>query len=111
LSSAVDPAPRPHLPPASTKERDGYLTTSPVASYPKGETLLGIQDLLGNVWELTCTVDYGTPNLAPKARAPIARRSSWASGDDLGFRAQFSPAKGFPEVGFRCARDARNAEK
>jgi sulfatase modifying factor 1 len=53
-------------------DSDGYLTTSPVGAFPKGNTPLGVQDIFGNAWEFTAD----------------ARRATWkfyenVTGDDL----------------------------
>lgn len=53
-------------------DSDGYLTTSPVGTFPKGNTPLGVQDIFGNAWEFTAD----------------ARRATWkfyanATGDNL----------------------------
>jgi formylglycine-generating enzyme required for sulfatase activity len=42
-------------------DSDGYLTTSPVGSFPNGNSPFGLQDIFGNAWEFTAD----------------ARRASW----------------------------------
>lgn len=41
-------------------DSDGYLTTSPVGTYPKGATPFGVQDIFGNAWEFTADARRAT---------------------------------------------------
>lgn len=47
---------------------DGFAGTSPVGSFPEGATMLGLQDMIGNVFEWTA--DYMGPYEAIESAAP-----------------------------------------
>ena len=57
-------------------DSDGYLTTSPVGAFPKGDSPYGLSDMFGNVWEFTSDFRrsswdfYGTTELGPEAKGP-----------------------------------------
>ena len=90
---------------------DGYEATAPVGSFnPNG---FGIYDMLGNVWEWTCseykeTYDGSEQTCTGKAARYVLRGGSWSSGTN-GVRAarRISEIPDFriDSLGFRLARD------
>ena len=113
-------------------ESDGYATTSPVGSFPSGDSLYGARDMFGNAWEFTADhrVDdwrhASTANAVTKAH-PEGLRQVTAPGPGLyvavrggsyffdlrpnpgGERHQFLPEIRRKTSGFRCARDDERA--
>jgi formylglycine-generating enzyme required for sulfatase activity len=79
---------------------DGWPTTSPVGSFPRGATPQGLQDMAGNVWELTAS-SYG-------ADSRVYRGGSWACGPLscvlAKYREGIAPSRRASNLGFRCAR-------
>jgi formylglycine-generating enzyme required for sulfatase activity len=79
---------------------DGWPTTAPVGSFPRGATPQGLQDMGGNVREWTSS------NFDATAR--VVRGGSW--NDDVAsiFRAALrgrdTPSYRYGGLGFRCAR-------
>lgn len=59
------------------QEDDGYATTAPVGSFPKGRSRYGLDDVIGNVmkwvedWDGPYTKDAQKESTAPR-RAPSA---------------------------------------
>jgi formylglycine-generating enzyme required for sulfatase activity len=94
---------------------DGFPTTAPVGSFPKGASRYGIQDVVGNVWEWVADWygDYGGAEQAePKGPAAgeekVIRGGSWnssyASWVRPTFRYKDAPTKRSYGIGFRCAK-------
>jgi serine/threonine-protein kinase len=95
--------------------------TSPrdVGSFPDGRTQLGLQDMIGNVWEWTASTAsyYDGKSIKPEeATARIRRGGSFADIINESFRnatdrGWYSSANGeqykFPSIGFRLARDGQ----
>lgn len=79
---------------------DGWPTTSPVGSFPRGATAQGLQDMAGNVWEWTSSNH--------DANARIIRGGGWSDLDASFLRAAFrfgdAPSSRDYGLGFRCAR-------
>jgi formylglycine-generating enzyme required for sulfatase activity len=97
--------------PVSTTLRDGYLTSAPVGSFPKGQTPSGIEDMVGNLEEITSTIGHGDSSLVSLKPGNIGRGGSWASDEDIAFRSEISPTLAMPQVGFRCARSPQTERK
>ena len=94
---------------------DGFATTAPVGSFPKGASRYGVQDVVGNVWEWVADWygPYGSaeerdPKGAPQGDERVIRGGSWngsyASWVRPTFRYKDTPAKRSYGIGFRCAR-------
>lgn len=95
---------------------DGYITTSPVASFPANA--LGLFDIGGNVAEWTHDFYTGLPSLGSReetdpmgpdsGRGHVIRGSSWAHGSLVKLRLAYRDFSSDrrPDVGFRVARYA-----
>lgn len=89
---------------------DGWATTAPTGSFPKGDTPEGLQDMAGNVAEWTSGRDcsYSERSCAEEKR--IVRGGGW----DTGMRASVTgagrtyggrePSLRLSGLGFRCAK-------
>lgn len=82
---------------------DGFQLSAPVASFPGGASPFGVQNMVGNVWEwairlpeLDDAAAYGKQVIRGGgfAAPPYAQR--------IHKRAPYDPARGYPNVGFRC---------
>ena len=87
---------------------DGWVSTSPVRTYPAGRTPDGVFDLGGNVseWTSSAFCPYPGSNCASELKA--TRGSSWTS-DEIRearatSRAKASPLARTADLGFRCAK-------
>jgi len=98
---------------ANYEGRVGHPT--PVGLYPKGNSLEGVSDLLGNVWEW-CSDWYGpysaniqeNPPGAKNGHQKILRGGSWGvdpGGVRVSDRGRNEPANRIVNFGFRCVRD------
>jgi formylglycine-generating enzyme required for sulfatase activity len=94
----------------------GTATSAPVGSYPNGASPFGIQDLAGNVWEWTASLEKPYPYVATDGRedlrtggSRVTRGGSWL-GDSEFLRATVrdfsSPTSKNDKLGFRCAQQA-----
>jgi len=94
---------------------DGFATTAPVGSFPKGASRYGVQDVVGNVWEWVA--DWYGPYTSAEERDPkgpaggderVIRGGSWngsyASWVRPTFRYKDAPTKRSYGIGFRCAK-------
>ena len=94
---------------------DGFEGPAPAGSFPKGQSVYGVLDLAGNVWEW-CSDRYSATAWAtgdakdPKGPAAGADRSIRGGSFLLGgpplrpsFRHHAPPATRFDDLGFRCA--------
>jgi len=102
-------------PAAANTEAAGRLGPTPVGSYPRGATELGLLDMIGNVWEWTSSPmrPYKNGNPMPAAMTTntrVIRGGAYNSQDRIAtvsFRA-YSPPTTRPEdlagTGFRCAK-------
>jgi eukaryotic-like serine/threonine-protein kinase len=98
------------------KDDDGYATTAPVGSFPKGRSRFGPFDVVGNVWEWTSTW-YGAYSVEPKTnpsgpesgeRRVIrggAFNGSYPSWLHPAFRYGQVPGAQSHGIGFRCAAE------
>ena len=99
---------------AMYKQDDGWPTTAPVGSFPKGASRFGIQDVVGNVWEWVA--DYYAPYDAAESVDPhgpasgsehVIRGGGWNGSDPAWVRPTFrykdEPEKKSHGIGFRCA--------
>jgi formylglycine-generating enzyme required for sulfatase activity len=105
-------------------EESGPGETTPVGEYPEGESLYGVGDLVGQVWEW-CRSKYGGTDAKPKFGYPyqpddgredeegsdtrILRGGSWYSSNPAGvcrcsYRDWHSPRDWHNRRGFRCVR-------
>ncbi len=92
-------------------EEDGFPGTAPVGSFEAGDTLDGVKDLAGNVWEWTSSQVCTYPaHRCGVGEERIIRGGAWVNRYLLTFevttrerRLRTEPSEA---VGFRCARDA-----
>jgi formylglycine-generating enzyme required for sulfatase activity len=89
---------------------DGWASTAPTGSFPKGATPEGLQDMAGNVAEWTSSRDCPYPEKSCAEENRIVRGGGWdtmtrasvsGSGRTFGGR---EPSLRVSGVGFRCAR-------
>ncbi len=99
---------------------DGFATTAPVGSFPKGASPFGLQDVVGNVWEWAH--DWYAPYTPGRQTDPVGgsgsgsgsgtervlRGGAW-NGSDPGwvrptYRFKSEPALRSHGIGFRCAK-------
>jgi gamma-glutamyl hercynylcysteine S-oxide synthase len=101
-----------------------HLRPAPVGAYPAGASPLGVHQLVGDVWEWTSTDFTGYPGFeafpyreysevffGPDYK--VLRGASWATDPSVGratFRNWDYPIRRQIFAGFRCARDARDAD-
>ncbi len=98
---------------------DGFPTTAPVGSFPKGASPFGIQDVMGNVgeWVADWYGDYPkstklvtSPTGPTKGKKRVVRGGAWngaeASWVRPSFRFSAPPAMRSHGIGFRCVKDA-----
>ena len=96
---------------------DGFQTTAPVGSFPKGASPFGLQDVVGNVWEWASDwyAPYGPgAQIDPTGGAGterVLRGGSWNGGEISWVRPTYR-FKSPPSVrshgnGFRCAKDLK----
>jgi formylglycine-generating enzyme required for sulfatase activity len=90
---------------------DGFATTAPVGSFPKGASRYGVEDVVGNVWEWVG--DWFAPYEAgpsPPAEGTerVIRGGAWNGSEPAWVRPTFrfkaSPEDRSYGTGFRCAR-------
>jgi formylglycine-generating enzyme required for sulfatase activity len=104
---------------------DGFDTTAPVGSFPRGRSPYGVDDMFGNVWEwtddwFTATWDEVRgemrDGMLAEPRGPSSGYYRAARGGSFFFdlehdwyaeRAFMLPETRRKSTGFRCARDAR----
>jgi formylglycine-generating enzyme required for sulfatase activity len=93
---------------------DGWATTAPVGSFPRGASRYGLQDVVGNVWEWVSDwyAEYPRSELVDPAGPAagderVIRGGAWNGGYPAWVRPTFRykdvPAKRSYGIGFRCA--------
>ena len=98
-------------------EDDGFPTTAPVGSFPKGRSRYGLDDVIGNVMEWV--YDWDGPYTKEAQKSPtgpatgtqrVIRGGAWNAGDAIwvrpSFRFKFAPEARSYGIGFRCAKDS-----
>ncbi len=82
---------------------DGFATTAPVGSFPKGASPFELQDVVGNVWEWASDPKGGT------GEDRVLRGGAWNGGDPgwvrPTYRFKSPPTLRSHGIGFRCAKD------
>jgi formylglycine-generating enzyme required for sulfatase activity len=94
-------------------QTDGAFFAAPVGSYPKGSSVYGTLDMIGNVWEWVLRA--GTKDMiADKKGLKLAKGGGWTSAPktaNISFRNWAHPAMKNPTFGFRCAKPARRSKR
>jgi formylglycine-generating enzyme required for sulfatase activity/serine/threonine protein kinase len=96
-------------------EDDGYPTTAPVGSFPRGRSRYGLDDVIGNVmewvhdWNGPYTKDAQTNPTGPEnGTERVIRGGAWNAADSVwvrpSFRFKFPPDVRSHGIGFRCAK-------
>jgi formylglycine-generating enzyme required for sulfatase activity len=96
---------------------DGWQTTAPVGSFPKGASPYGLEDVVGNVWEWVddwfAPYDAGEserdgPTGPPAGTEKVIRGGAWNGAEPSWVRPTFrykdAPTKRSYGIGFRCAK-------
>ena len=99
-------------------DRDGFLRTAPVGSFPLGRSPFGLEDMAGNVWEWVgdwygdsyyTEAERLSPAGPPVGSARVLRGGSWISYPFMlraAYRGKHEPGMRHNYGGFRCARPA-----
>ena len=97
---------------------DGFQTTAPAGSFPKGASPFGLQDVVGNVWEWASDWyapytpgSQSDPAGAPTGTERVLRGGAWNGSDPSWVRPTYrfksQPGLRSHGIGFRCARDLK----
>jgi formylglycine-generating enzyme required for sulfatase activity len=97
---------------------DGFPTTAPVGSFPKGKSRYGLEDVVGNVWEWVAdysapyTEDTQTDPKGPeKGTTRVIRGGAWNGAEPAWVRPTFrywnDPKTKSHGIGFRCAANPK----
>ena len=99
----------------STGCEDGYSGSSPVGSFPEGDSWVGAWDMAGNVWEWVIDEFSAYPGASETEANPrastdthILRGGSWGYTPAFvraAYRYPVPPEADYLAVGFRCAAD------
>jgi len=101
---------------ADKNSNDGYADTSPVKSYPSGQSPYGAYDMAGNVWEWVndwYSDTYYKNSSSSNPQGPdtgqyrVLRGGSWYDNDSYARSASrdgYDPSFTNLSIGFRCAR-------
>ncbi len=103
-------------------EDDGFATTAPVGSFPKGRSRYGLDDVIGNVMEWVQDWDGPYEKLDPPPVDPagpaagtnrVIRGGAWNAGSSVwvrpSFRFRYPPEAKTHAIGFRCAAAPKGA--
>jgi formylglycine-generating enzyme required for sulfatase activity len=104
---------------SSEAPMDGFRYAAPVDTYPDGQSFFGLRNMAGNVWEYVLD-RYGGPYSTQESRIEpegartgtehVIRGGSWRSPVHalrVSYRMHVPDSETRPDVGFRCAYDAR----
>lgn len=94
---------------------DGFATTAPVGSFPKGASPFGLLDVVGNVWEWSSDwyAPYGSgalsdPKGASSGTERVLRGGAWNGSDPAWVRPTYrfksDPVLRSHGIGLRCAK-------
>lgn len=96
---------------------DGFASTAPVSSFPKGRSRYGLDDVMGNVMEWTSDWDGEYVHTDEPVKDPtgpasgtehVLRGGGWNAGYNgwvrPSFRYQYPPEARTHAIGFRCAK-------
>lgn len=97
---------------------DGFAQTAPVGSFPRGRSMFGLDDLIGNVmewaedWDGPYSAEAQTDPTGPaKGNDKVIRGGAWSAGNMVwvrpSFRFHFPPSAHTHGIGFRCASTVR----
>ncbi|MBW1649436.1 MAG: SUMF1/EgtB/PvdO family nonheme iron enzyme [Deltaproteobacteria bacterium] len=82
-------------------ERDGYIYSAPVNSYPNGASPYGVYNMSGNVWEWTADAS-ASDNLKKIIKG--GGSESYPSIVMPSFKKEYEPEYQYFALGFRCAK-------
>lgn len=80
---------------------------SPPGSFPNGKNPLGLNDMVGNVWQWTSTSPDANMSADPSYK--IVKGGSWMDGPNelrISNRRAVDPSQGASDIGFRVVREA-----
>jgi formylglycine-generating enzyme required for sulfatase activity len=86
-----------------------FNATSPVGSFENGKNLLGLYDMVGNVWEWTTSLPG--PNMSADEGTVVVKGGSWMDGPNelrVSARRAVKPGEAASDIGFRLVREAAN---
>ena len=90
-------------------EDDGFSRLAPGGRFPAGDSLHGIHDLAGNVWEWTSSPYCTYPEHACASQHKVFRGGGWGgamvSNQRTTVRMWSHPSHRYNDVGFRCVKD------
>src|SRR5262249_24407866 len=100
--------------PGMYDDDDGFVSTAPVGSFPRGASRYGVNDIVGNVWEWVSDfyeeyskADSVDPTGPAKGDKHVIRGGGWNGAHSSWVRRTFrywdAPAKRSHGIGFRCA--------
>jgi formylglycine-generating enzyme required for sulfatase activity len=91
---------------AQYPKSDGFPSTAPVGSFPRGDNRVGVHDLAGNVAE------FVVPSAAPESTGDLTAGGGFLTQNARMMSARVQTRTAWsgatsPDLGFRCAADAR----